>query len=547
MERSDRITATIADSKDRLNREIENSQNIVDKDDTIPGITEWKNRHKLLLKIVSVVLSVVFLNDQVGWSQDGKPVWAEARPYVAQYPTKFNTPDINIPYDLAEKEEAVINGGDEVVINIQDAHSSLAAQYSIVNLLDSLVTNYDLSFIALEGSSGKIDTSLLKTFPHKEIRENTARYLMREGLMSAGEFFTITRDEKEVTLFGVDNEALYQANLESFRAVAAERVERVENIDKLLSQMDSLEQIICSEPLRELNASARNHREGKLSFTDYWKIINKFAAGKGDFSDYKEIQKLLESIEIEKTIDFDKANLERRNLIDELSGKLDKAGLEALVLKSVAFKQNKISQADFHNYLVALAEKQNIDPANYPNLIKFTRYVTVYNSIELFQLYHEVEFFEDKVRGNLYQNNDEKALYDLRKMVSMLRRLYSMELTNNDSAYIEENYKKFNAKECAALIKEMCVKYKVPISSGYELDKVFGDVEPALRFYRDAEKRNNAILENTINEMRKEGKHVAALITGGYHTEGLTDLMKQNKLSYMVVLPKFEGEKERPY
>ncbi|MFH1665480.1 MAG: hypothetical protein ABIA77_04965, partial [Candidatus Omnitrophota bacterium] len=42
-------------------------------------------------------------------------------------------------------------------------------------------------------------------------------------------------------------------------------------------------------------------------------------------------------------------------------------------------------------------------------------------------------------------------------------------------------------------------------------------------------------------------KKVAALITGGYHTEGLSDIMEQKGLSYLVVVPKFEGGRERPY
>ncbi|MDD5496410.1 MAG: HAD hydrolase family protein, partial [Candidatus Omnitrophica bacterium] len=56
------------------------------------------------------------------------------------------------------------------------------------------------------------------------------------------------------------------------------------------------------------------------------------------------------------------------------------------------------------------------------------------------------------------------------------------------------------------------------------------------------------MLANTIKRMDEEGQSVAALITGGYHTKGLTQLLKQRQTSYLVILPKFDSSKgERPY
>ena len=129
------------------------------------GVSVWKKRNALFIKIVSVVLSAVFLHQQVGWAENGRPVWAQSKPMnqVGQ-PLGPIRNNFEIPYDLASIEEVQVNDGNESIIHIQDAHASLSAQYSIADLLDKLVTNYDLSFIALEGASGYIDTSILKTF-----------------------------------------------------------------------------------------------------------------------------------------------------------------------------------------------------------------------------------------------------------------------------------------------------------------------------------------------------------------------------------------------
>ncbi|MGB2650678.1 MAG: hypothetical protein WBD00_00530, partial [Candidatus Omnitrophota bacterium] len=156
-----------------------------------------------LFKIVSVLLLIVFVHEQLGWTQDGAPVWADLE-NVSNIPSGELPSEIKIPYDIGEVCDATTNGTSEVIINIQDAHASLSSQYSIVNILDNLVSNYDVKFIALEGSEGYIDTSILRTFPNKNIRRETAEYLMREGRLSAGEFFDATRDEKDIILYGVE-------------------------------------------------------------------------------------------------------------------------------------------------------------------------------------------------------------------------------------------------------------------------------------------------------------------------------------------------------
>ena len=517
-------------------------------DDDMSGLVTWTRRHAFFIKCVSLTLSLIFLHQQLGWSQEGKPVWAYAKPMEINQPQDLQKSEFEIPYDIADTQSVKKNGGDEVIVHIQDAHASLSAQYSIAKLLDSLVTNYDLQFIALEGSAGYIDTSLLKTFPDKKIREDTASFLMREGRMSAGEFFTITSDREDIQLYGIEDDEIYRENIESFRAVAKERAKQTGDLSSLLEQLNALGEKIFSKDLKVLNDNSVLHREGSLSFSDHWKSISDFTKKYNiDISGYTEITKLLESMELEEGIDFGKANTERRSLIDELSRKVDKPELESLVLKSLAFKQNKVSQGDFHRYLVGLAESKGIPADGYENLINFTRYVTIYESVEIFKLYRGMEGLEDSIREKLYRSDDERELCKMTKMARLLKQLYAIELNNREFAYVENNHKDFTAERYSRSIREKCGKYNVAITGEYDLSGIVSGIVGAMKFYRDAEARNNAMIANTIANMRKEGKHVAALITGGYHTEGLTSLMEQKGLSYLVVVPKFENEKERPY
>ncbi|MFH1837146.1 MAG: hypothetical protein ABH862_03430, partial [Candidatus Omnitrophota bacterium] len=449
----------------------------MDDQQTNGSIMLWKDRNIRLIRIISIILSLIFLEQQTGWAQGGRPVWAQAKPVFVSPQDKFQPTKYEIPYDLAKTQEVVINGGDEVIFNIQDAHSSLSAQYSIAKLLETLVEDYDLELIALEGASGYIDTSLLGTFPDKRIRRDTASFLMREGRMSAGEFFAITSDDKNLSLYGIEDDALYRENVNSFRGLADDRAEKTANLTALLEQLDLLAVKMWTKELAEFNRDSYEHRERKLSFSAYWNRAGELTEQhKIDISKYPEISKLLSSMELEKTIDFTKANTERKQLIDEISKGQDKNVLEILVLKSLAFKQNKISQADYHEYLVTLAENEGIAADQYENLIMFTKYVTLYESIELMGLYREIKVLEDEIREKMYRTDREREIFEMIRMTQLIKQLYSMELDNTESDHIIDHKDEFSAEKYAAFIKENSREYGTEITAGYDL----GDIESGI-------------------------------------------------------------------
>ena len=40
--------------------------------------------------------------------------------------------------------------------------------------------------------------------------------------------------------------------------------------------------------------------------------------------------------------------------------------------------------------------------------------------------------------------------------------------------------------------------------------------------------------------MDKEGENISILITGGFHTDGITEYFEDKRISYVVVVPKIE-------
>jgi len=414
-------------------------------------------RSSLFFKIISLSLVTIFSYHQIIWAAGAVNVVTQKKSKffnVSQNNTRaFN--NVEVPYNLANLVETHIAEENKMVIHIQDAHASLDAQYSIVGLLDTLVSDYDLNFIALEGAEGDIDTSIIRSFPDKEIRKATADFLMKEGQMSAGEFFDITRDEKNVVLCGVEDDDLYKKNLEDFRKIIKTRDPILKMITALNLQMHKIEEKVYSEELMNFISLARRHKGELISFSEYWKeLINFVEKTNIDVGEYKNIENLITAIALEKEIDFNKANEERTKLIDDLSYLLGKKDFESLILKSIEFKDKRISPATFYLYLKKIATINGKNFALYQNLMKCTVYMDLYESMNIFGMYREINELEKKIRENLYRSQEERNTYDINVVMDKIKSLYEIELTRADYIFLKTKIGEYDSEKIANFIKE---------------------------------------------------------------------------------------------
>jgi cellulose synthase/poly-beta-1,6-N-acetylglucosamine synthase-like glycosyltransferase len=511
------------------------------------GMSSFIKRHSVFIKSLSVVLALLFFEQTLGWAQAGQPVWVSAAVPEREAASAGLPGGINIPKGRGATEDVFLNGGKDLIINIQDAHASLSAQYSIVNMLEELSANYDLNLVALEGGDGPVDVSLLRTFPDPGIRKETAQYLMRKGKMSAGEFFSVV-SEKPIKLYGVESDSLYRANIDALYNVMENRVDCLKEADKLITALEGLGSEVYSEDLDRLNNGAALHREGKMSFPEHWGLIEELAVKNNiETGEFVNISKLLRAIELEKDIDFRKANEERQLLMDEFSRALGRSELEKLVLQSLSFKMEKISQSSFHEYLTSLAAEAGISPEPFKELIKFTGYIKAYEDIDIKGLFCEVEQCEEHTRQRIYRNDEERELYNFTKAARIIKKLFSISLVNADHEFMTDSKGYFDKENFADFIGTLNAKYGRFFESDADLDVIFGNMQEAVEFYNIAQQRNNAMIANTVRAMRENNEQVAALITGGFHSKGLSGIMKKNNLSYLVVMPKFSGSEQRPY
>ncbi|MFA6078443.1 MAG: hypothetical protein WC779_01715 [Candidatus Omnitrophota bacterium] len=416
-----------------------------------------------------------------------------------------------------------------------------------MSILDNLVTNYDIKTVAVEGSSGYVDTSSIASFPDKEIKKTLADELMADGRISAAEYFSITTDS-DIALYGIDDKALHVENMDAFRSVLEHKEANHKKAKALYNALAALEPYIYSDDLKVLEENSILKNNGKMGFTKKWDVVR--ALGEKNEvkpASYTNINNLLKAVELEKKCDFASTNTEREALLNELKTKLDKNRLEELILKSLSFKLGKLSASMFYSHLVDAARIAKLDMAKYPNVSIYVEYMSLYESVDVGMIKDEVVDYENKIKDRISRNDDERKLSRLLRDSGVLSDLIETRLTSTSLKYFKAHRDEFKAQEYTDFIRAMYRKYNLALPKDLDITAVFDAMPPAEAFYELTLKRNDAMVANTVKLMRERGQTTAAMVTGGFHSEGITELLKSDRLSYLVILPKFDKDKKRPY
>jgi len=515
-------------------------------DGTRAGFTVWRGRRvRPFLRGVALAVAVIFLFEQTGVAQNIKTAPTVASSAAS---THLNLNQFSIPRDIAITKDVKKTDSLETIINIKDVHNNYGAQESIVEVLDNLLTNYDVRFVGVEGSEGYIDTSVISAFPDERVKKLSADYMMRQGKISAGEFFASV-SRVPILLYGIDDSLLYVKNYYAFLNLLEYKKLNLKLVTDLKTVLSALEEHVFSEDLKVLNSNSVLNAEEKR-FTKRWGTVREMGKKYGvELSAYPNVTALTEAARLEGIINYQMVNSERDELLDIMAERLKKAPLEELVLKSLAFKLEKISKSQFYSYLVTLAKAEGIERSRYEHLESFCEYVTIYESIDIAGLMDEIDDYEERIREKLFRTNEERELVALLKNVNILRNLYSIRLTSGQLKYLRKNIKNFKNGIFLDFIKISYEKYGMPIPAELaESMEIFSRLPEAITFYETATARNAKMVENTIREMRKTNVDVAAVVTGGFHSRGITDILKADNVSYLVLLPRFNAKTgQRPY
>ncbi len=445
------------------------------------------------------------------------------------------------------QESAELPNSVKTVIHIQDAHCNYAAQKSIAEILNYLTTEYGIYAVNCEGAAESYDLSPFTAIPEKDIREKTADFFVKEGIVSASEYYAVNNPRK-VSLWGVEDPDLYLKNLKVYRDSLAHKDEVDRYIKSIGYILDNLKRHIYSDELLELDKHYTGYKENKITFKEYLLYLISMARKRMiDIKSFSNIYLLSQTLTEEDKIDFKRANNEKDEVVDKLKKSLSRNELEDLLTMAGKLKTERISQADFYAYLVKRAKSVNLDISGYSELQKYIIYISLYSAIDRTKVTKEIDALEHRIKTSLYENDTQRELGILSKNLAITKNMFNISLTRDDYIYYKEHRETFAVANYVSFIDKKAPLYKI----GAALDKNIGSLDEYRelmdQFYECSLERDKAFIKNI--KFTDHDRPSSIIITGGFHTENLRELFKNENVSYVSIMPKFNNEKgyESPY
>lgn len=438
-------------------------------------------------------------------------------------------------------------GSGLLVINIQDLHSNKSVQSNINNILKQIDLRYGIKNIFVEGGYGSIDTSWLNSIEDKNLRDRVADELISMGRLTGAEYFAYKENRRDI-LKGLDDEKIHKENLARLSEILDKQDFFNAELKKIKSDINYISGKYSSEENLKLTKLVDRYASGKTDTKKFYKLLFKTAAKIND--DPQKYNSLFpintESLtNINKYLNLSTESINNKKLSSEINSFL-------LFIKGKnSFEEynnlvNETNNFSDINKLISrinvLSSEYKIDmPASYPELTKFLKSNALANTINPLELLKEERILLNSLRQAFSANETEYEISFLTDFYSVFKDFMTNKLT-------AANYEYFSSKERQFI--NIYSKYS-PVDRMKFLSQ---DIEKLDRYYSANNQRNEIFLSNILNgtvlgqsengggDIFKQAREIKVVISGGYHTKGLTELLTDRKISCVTITPEVNSD-----
>ncbi|MBD3425871.1 MAG: protein kinase [Candidatus Omnitrophica bacterium] len=510
-------------------------------------------KYKLLKKAVALVVILAFFNNFIL-----SDAWAALEEQEAPYQmslepespyARLDVETFTIPGHLGEVRYMSKGASKRFIVHIQDAHCNVFAQRKVADLIDYLNKEHGITAVNLEGGSGEYDLDVFTTISGKAIRREVADYFVKKGEINGAEYYAINNPGK-VLLWGIEDKDLYLKNLQVYRDSLTYKQTVQEYLKQITHILNNLKRHIYPSELLKVDMAYSAFKAGNMDFRAYLEFLIERSEGlEIPVERFENLYLLHKAMELEEKVDFSRANADRAELILQLKQRLSRNEVRQLLTRTVDFKTKKISRKAFYGYLLTKAGGLGLDLGEYKALSDYIDYVSTYETADRSRVMEEMDELEAGIKDRLYRNDTERRLNLLSRNLALMKNIFAISLTKTDYKYYLGNTSSFDIAHYLRFIDEQAPRYGISARLSEGIAALDGYRRRITGFYAYSFERDRVFLENLRFSDTSGGIKGAILMTGGFHTENLCDLLRKNQISYISILPKFTIEKdyECPY
>ena len=399
--------------------------------------------------------------------------------------------NLAVPESLGKVERRFTGTSSRWVINIQDVHAHLTAQENIAAIIDHLGVVYGIKTVALEG--GWSQTSFQESWglPSSREKQMLARALLEDDQIT-GPAYSALFSPMPTQLVGIEDKELYAKNREIFLKHIASSKATQEKISVWAKQLATQKDSIFNAELKSFDTSLIQFREGKKA-ENFIPSLLSLAENKGaDLSSFDQISLFKKVLSNSGALDKDKLQSEAERLVKAFER--DRLNFEELL------RSGKLS-----------AQKL----ALYPEAKKYLELMKLQDQIAHIKFFMQIEAAITKVKEKLFTSQEQKDLDAKSERLVLAKKILKFQATPDDlKAY--EAQKELVDSECS----------QANLKEAFDL---------GLSFYEIAKERDGIFFKKIKEEPTLSGN--IAVVTGGFHTEGLSAQLEEAGISYMIITP----------
>lgn len=394
-----------------------------------------------------------------------------------------------------------------VIVSISDVHGHPEAQNNIADLILNVLEAYPSARVGLEGAVGRIP---LETFRGESLAMNkeVGSFFLNTELITGAEYAGFAAASTPV-FWGMEDKKLYLENVAAVKDALPRQKRQLEAIQSEQNILQNKKAREYSKEMLRLDQAWRQYHQGQMGLGEYVEVLG--SIDKVRSHRVGDVIPLFQNIlALEKALHFELAEKERNAFLQVLAGRLSLSQTKALLAQSVALKSGDMSYPAYFENLNVLATKAGARLEGFPEFKKYMAYVLQADDIRPEMLLKEVHQLEEDVWRHLCRTPEQKDNYENAVRLQLTEKLVRFTLTPLE-------WKEY---------KETFPNPATPRRGG-EFES----------FYHLAEARNAVFSTNLLKQMRDSKSDVAVLVAGGFHSDGVKDLLKDDA-TIIVVTPK---------
>ncbi|MCL2335238.1 MAG: hypothetical protein FWC57_04150, partial [Endomicrobia bacterium] len=494
--------------------------------------------------------------------------------------------------------EEIFFDSPETIINIQDLHCSAEVQKDIAALIGEINDKYAISGIYAEGGYGSIDTGWIAGVKDENERRGLLDVLLNAGRLTGAEYYSALNNKYEI-IKGLEDKEIHRQNLLRLSRILSKQEQYERKLNDLEKDLGFLTERYLGSRNKRFDRITREYKAGKIGAAKYYALLKKYSENTedGGMQKYPNISAYIKANELRGKLKYSAIQRQLGIFVNILKEKLPYS-----LYSEISAKTDNFSDiGSLYFYTGQITEKYGIGLGkDFSDLNLLFRYKQAENAINVKEMLEEENNLSQDIRIAFSKDSDEAETAFLSYFYAYFKKYLTNSLTADDYKYfvkkfgdfkylwdkynyenglkgleddfkILDEYYRVNSERNEIFVRQLALSplAVIPAKAGIHVNDKMDS--PVLRPYgtgsseeqktlthrndkngsgaglpRSFGARNDeAIQPLNLSQSEIQNKlknsRVMIVITGGFHSGGLKELLKQRHISCITVMPNITG------